>query len=176
MPTTNGLAIKRVKRLGRSLIAAADCYPTCYLTERDFYPLVIAFLNGAGIPCKREFQIESGGVIDFRTGGTNPGLLELVVVPRQFTDKHCTGLQISGHSQKTQSQPSATEPEITKLVKHTSRMAIRCLLIVNFGHQINAQKMAKQYLNKWPANGNHPKVVVAVVSRTHAFHFNVAGP
>jgi hypothetical protein len=81
------LTLKNVKELAASLIDVADRYPKIFVTEVDFYPLVIAFLSWKLKGLRAEAPLEGGQAVDFKVQGTtNPAYLELAVAPRALGD------------------------------------------------------------------------------------------
>ncbi|MCC7541189.1 MAG: hypothetical protein IT379_33530 [Deltaproteobacteria bacterium] len=81
------LTLDDVKRLGAALLDVADRYPTGFVTEIDFYPLVIAFLSWKLAGLKAEARVGGGTAVDFKvTRTTNPAYLELAVAPRILGD------------------------------------------------------------------------------------------
>ncbi|MCC7535016.1 MAG: hypothetical protein IT379_02315 [Deltaproteobacteria bacterium] len=82
------LTLGDVKRLGAALLDIADRYPTGFVTEIDFYPLVIAFLSWKLAGLKAEARGGEGTeAVDFKvTRTTNPAYLELAVAPRVLGD------------------------------------------------------------------------------------------
>jgi hypothetical protein len=54
-PSTNSrqCTTSDVEQLGAALIEVADQYPTRYLTERDFFPLVVAYLHAGSLGSAR---------------------------------------------------------------------------------------------------------------------------
>lgn len=111
--------IRDVEELGKALIAVADEYPTRFLTEKDFFPLVRAYLHGRFPGVESEHRVKSGA-IDFRIGGTNPSLLELAVAPRALADKCHAEQKFPGHGAAPQLCVSQNSPELRKLAREPS--------------------------------------------------------
>jgi hypothetical protein len=81
------LTLGAVKRLASSLIEVADRYPRLFVTEVDFYPLVVAVLSLELKGLQAEAPLEGGQAVDFKVRGTtNPAYLELAVAPRAMGD------------------------------------------------------------------------------------------
>ena len=80
------LTIDDVKAIAAALLIVGNAYPLQFVTEKDFYPLVEAYLFGRMPRVKREHSVEDGR-IDFKIGGTNPAYLELAVTPRPLVDE-----------------------------------------------------------------------------------------
>ena len=87
--------------LGKALMDLGDRYPTRFLTERDFFPLVVAYLHGR-VPNVKPEAIIGDGQVDFRLGGKNGSLIELVVAPRQLRDPNADDVHFPGHKNATQ--------------------------------------------------------------------------
>lgn len=103
------LTIDHVKDLGRMLIEVANLYPTKFLSERDFFPLVVAYLTGR-IPSMESEVSTTEGRIDFQLKGTNPTWLELAVQPRTLADRISPMLSSQVIRQKTHSMPARIGP------------------------------------------------------------------
>jgi hypothetical protein len=52
------LTIADVLDLGRALINTANIYPLSFVTEKDFFPLVVAYLTGRVPALKTEVSTE----------------------------------------------------------------------------------------------------------------------
>ena len=98
--------------LSTALIAVADQYPLSYRTERDFFPLIYAYLHGR-VPHLRAEATQKAGRADFRVGGNNPVYLELAVAPRALIDPYDTTVRFPGNSYKSQLYAAANKPETT---------------------------------------------------------------
>lgn len=142
-PNHKKLTIADVRELGRTLIDISNRYPTTYLTERDFYPLVVAYLLGRVPNFSTEVSVQHGN-IDFHMNGNNPTWLELAVQPRHIEDKHNKLIAFPGHNQKNSLYPSANGPELRKLV-HPSPTKTRFLLLVDLTGAYNPQKLKDAY-------------------------------
>ena len=108
------LTIEDVKTLGATLIEVADLYPLQFRTERDFFPLVLAYLNGR-VPSVETETGTTNGTIDFRIGGPNPAVLELAVAPRALIDPNNPTQQFPGHKAATQLYATQNKTELKKL-------------------------------------------------------------
>lgn len=122
-----------VEDLSHVLIKVADQYPLQYLTERDFYPLVLAYLSGR-VPKLKTEVLKEGSKVDFRVGGTNPAVLELAVRPRVIQDAYCTELEVRGH--KIGGRQHFASQNVTELEKLSgypqSQAKFRYLLLIDF--------------------------------------------
>lgn len=132
-PSTSKLcSTADVSQLGTALIDVADQYPTRFLTERDFCPLVAAYLHGRFPGVSAEHAVKSGA-IDFRIGGTNPSVIELVVASRKLRDAGYTELRFPGHKTGTQLYPTQNTSELKKLgAVPQSQAKLRYLLLLDF--------------------------------------------
>jgi hypothetical protein len=129
---SKSLTRESVEQLGKALVAIADDYPTTFLTERDFFPLVVGYLHGRFPKVSTEHAVDSGK-IDFRIGGTNPSVIELAVVPRHLEDLHRKGLRFPGHNIGTQIYASQNRTELKKLGDvPQERAKKRYLLLLDF--------------------------------------------
>jgi hypothetical protein len=82
---TATLTLGNVKSLAKALIDVADRYPTAFVTETDFYPLVVAFLSWNLKGLETEAPVGGREAIDFKLAKTtNPAYLELAVAPCGF--------------------------------------------------------------------------------------------
>lgn len=137
-----------VAALGKSLIEIADNFPTRFLSERDFFPLVIAYLSGRVPNLTTEVAIEEGD-IDFRTGGPNPALLELAVAPREIRDANRPNLRFPGHGAATQLYASQNNPELKKLFSvPQSKAKNRYLLLLDLRDGHDLKKLEASYRTK----------------------------
>lgn len=114
VPNHRKLCIADVRELGLMLVKVANMYPTKFLTERDFFPLVVAYLTGRFPEIVAEVAV-SEGKVDFQLKGTNPTWLELAVQPRQFSDRNFPNLSFPGTG-KTTLYASQNRSEVRKLV------------------------------------------------------------
>ena len=110
------LTICDVQELGRVLLHVANLYPTSFLTERDFFPLVVTYVTGR-IPSVNTEVASSDGVIDFQIKGTNPTWLELAVQPRALIDANCPDVRFPSHKSRTSLYASQNRSELRKLMK-----------------------------------------------------------
>lgn len=134
------LTIQDVIELGQTLIAVANQYPTRFLTERDFFPLVVTYLTGRVPSLKTEVCTKSGR-IDFHLKGNNPTWLELAVQPRMLVDKKNPDVRFSGHAAMGCLHASQNRPELRKLIKEPKGRT-RFILLVDFhgGYKLNGLK------------------------------------
>ncbi|MBK7014767.1 MAG: hypothetical protein IPH39_04130 [Sulfuritalea sp.] len=132
-----------VYALGRTLIDISNRYPTTFFTERDFYPLVVAYLTGRVPGLDTEVSVR-GGNIDFHMKGTNPTWLELAVQPRHLMDKHNGEIDFPGHKQKNSLYPSANSAELRKLAQ-PSPVKTRFLLLVDLTGAYDPAGLKKAY-------------------------------
>ncbi len=124
--------IPDIEQLGAALIEVADRYPTRYLTERDFFPLIVAYLHGRFPGVSAEHAVDEGA-IDFRLGGTNPSAIELAVAPRMLADSFFTTLHFPGHGKATQLYATQNRTELKKLgAMPQSKAKMRYLLLLDF--------------------------------------------
>ena len=158
------LNITDVLALGRTLIEVADLYPTRYLTERDFFPLVVAYLSGR-VPGIRTEVDSSGGRVDFQLKGTNPTWLELAVQPRTLGDVNYPTLAFPGHNAKTALYAGQNAPELRKLMMEPKGKT-RFLLLVDLHGGYNLAKLENGYKAGAKKNKNGKSVRVVYVSRT----------
>lgn len=155
------LTINDVKELGVALIRVADLYPTQFLTERDFFPLVFAYLSGRVPGIAREVQSKQG-VVDFRIGGTNPTWLELAVQPRQLSDKNYAAQHFPGHSTVNTLYAGQNRTELTKLM-HEHKGATRFLLLLDLSGKYDFESLVQSYRDAGiKIAGTHPVRVVYV--------------
>lgn len=161
-----------VVELGLALIGVGDLYPTRYLTERDFYPLVHAYFRGR-VPAKSEWPTESGPV-DFRFGGTNQALLELAVAPRWLRDGSFTDLEFPGHRKATQLHPSQNRRELKKLLMTGQGQAKkRYLLLIDFMDAHQEVNLRRGYEKEAGGQAGVRPVRIVYVSRVKQFSFPV---
>lgn len=134
------LTIEDVIDLGRALIKVSNAYPTRYLTERDFFPLVVAYLTGRVPSLQAEATTESGR-IDFHLKGTNPTWLELAVQPRSLVDMHNAAVRFPGHTAKGCLYASQNRSELKKLIQQrTGRTRFILLVDLRGGYDLGALK------------------------------------
>ena len=147
------MTIADVLGLGRALIETANLYPTRFLTERDFSPLVAAYLNGR-VPSLKAEVAAKGGTIDFHLKGANPTWLELAVQPRALCDKNFPTLAFSGHRFKNNLYGSQNKAELRKLM-HEPKGKTRFLLLVDLSVGYDTDRLRAGYqreaskLKKW---------------------------
>lgn len=168
------LSVADVVDLGEMLIEIADKYPLDFRTERDFSPLVAAYVRGRVPASTAEFRVDHGA-IDFRFGGTNPCLLELAVAPRALADSHHPEQRFPGHSYATQLYSSQNRAELRKLAAiPQSRARKRFLLLLDL-QNANSRAICDGYKAELPSNGKYHPVHVVYVSRKAHLDFTVGG-
>ena len=124
--------IAAVKKLGQVLVEIARQDPLRCMTERDFGPIVLAYLHAWGSP-RREIKVK-GGRVDFLIGTTNRTFIELAVAPRALRDPNYTGMHFpgAGNAKPTQHYPSQNRTELKKLAAMAqSRAKLRVLLLLD---------------------------------------------
>jgi hypothetical protein len=172
-PSHKKLTISDVCDLGRTLIDISNRYPTTYLTERDFYPLVVAYLTGRVPDFSTEVSVRHGN-IDFHLKGPNPTWLEIAVQPRQMQDKHNMDVEFPGHKQKNSLYPSANSSELRKLVQ-PSPAKTRFLLLVDLTGAYDPGKLKEAYesysLMRKPKHPVSVRVVYCAQKLPDDFHF-----
>lgn len=166
-----------VKSLGAFLVELADKYPLTFLTERDFYPVVIAYLHERVPSVTAEVGVGKGEV-DFRTGGPNAGLLELAVAPRKLADPDDLTLKFPGHSDAAQLYATANKPELEKLKSVPQAQAKnRHLLLLDIQKKHDIDDLKKKYLKECPRGSGGSAVQVCYVKRGDTpKSFPVGGP
>ena len=173
--THKSFIITDVEDLGKTLVRVADLYPLTFLTERDFFPLVVAYLTGRVPGIDTEVGRDEG-VIDFRIGGTNPAALELAVAPRAFNDPNNPSQQVPGHKAKTQLYASANKDELKKLHAIPKTQAKnRYLLLLDLCGSHDLKSLKASYEQHLPKDGSGSAVRVVYVSRTVMGHFQAGG-
>jgi hypothetical protein len=154
-----------VEELGAALIDIANRYPTRFLTERDFYPLVVAYLHGLFPRVKVEHKVRSGA-IDFRLGGMNPSVIELAVAPRALRDANAPDLIFPGHDSATQLYATQNRRELNKLSEvPQSKAKMRYLLLVDFC-AFDQDDMKDKYEREASNLGMRNPVYIVHVSRS----------
>lgn len=165
------LSIADVTDLGRALINVANSYPTRYLTERDFFPLVITYLTGR-IPTLAAEAASSEGVIDFQLKGTNPTWLELAVQPRTIVDVNCPSVKFPGHSAKNALYASQNRPELRKLMlEPKGKTRFLLLLDLTGKYDSSSLKLAYQAEVKKIKKGKSIRIVYVSQDSTKDCHF-----
>lgn len=140
-----------VKRIGRALIHVSNKFPLGYLTEKDYYPLIIMGLKMLGYEFEYEVGVDEGR-IDFKTIGTNPTYLELAVSRRTLIDANFPQLEFVGSSEYSpELHPSQNRKEVNKLRKLDSAKG-RYLLLIDLQKSTETKRMnlKKGYLKEWP--------------------------
>lgn len=170
-----------VKALAGALIEVADRYPTQFVTERDFYPLVEAFLFEPPRQLRAEFRVGGGReAIDFKVSGTtNPAFLELAVAPRVLLDVEAV-LPILEDSvvdddfegvvdhvrrilpDKTQLSRSANAPELRKLSRQGGATKGRFLLLLDLRYHPHDHDDLREQYQEFAAQLPGPETVRVV--------------
>ncbi|MFV0600708.1 MAG: hypothetical protein ACK5NE_02605 [Brachymonas sp.] len=165
------LTIADVQDLGRTLLDVANQYPTRYLTERDFFPLVITYLTGR-IPSVVAEVSSSDGVIDFQLKGNNPTWLELAVQPRAIVDANCPSVKFPGHHFKNALYASQNRSELKKLMQEpTGKTRFLLLLDLTGKYDCNDLKLGYQREAKKFKKGKTIRVVYASQDTSKDCHF-----
>lgn len=154
-----------VKQLGAALIDIADQYPTRFLTERDFFPLVVAYLHGRFPGVSAEHAV-ANGAIDFRLGGMNPSVIELAVAPRALQDAAFTDLHFPGHANAPQLYATQNKTELKKLGAMPQTKAKRRYLILLDFRAFDQGDMKAKYEEQAGKLGLKNPVCVVHVSRS----------
>jgi len=171
------LTIEDVCTLGSALIEIADLYPLTYRTERDFFPLVLAYLHGR-VPCTQTEVGATNGKIDFRIGGPNPAVLELAVAPRALSDPDHPPQTFPGHKLTTQLYASQNRTELQKLKKIPQTKAKnRYLLLLDLRGAHDFVKLKAGYETQLPrfSGGSAVRAVYVKRNQTPAKHFVLGG-
>lgn len=167
------LTIADVTDLGRALIDVANSFPTRYLTEKDFFPLVITYLTGR-IPSLAAEAASSEGVIDFQLKGTNPTWLELAVQPRAIVDANWPSVKFPGHSAKNSLYASQNRSELRKLMlEPTGKTRFLLLLDLTGKYDFPALKLAYQAEAKKIKKGKSIRIVYVSQDESKDRHFVV---
>ncbi len=157
------LTLANVKSLAGALIDVADRYPTTFITERDFYPLVVAFLSWKLNGLQAEASVGGREAIDFKIAKTtNPAYLELAVAPRVLGDVEAPSRRALPN--KTQLYASANESELNKLSKQGKGTKGRFLLLVDLRKKPHTEvELEKNYrpFEKTLTGPNPVKIVYA---------------
>lgn len=153
------LTISDVAALGKVLIAVANLYPTKYLTERDFFPLVVAYLSGR-VPSLVPEVSTSEGRIDFHLKGSNPTWLELAVQPRVLADANYPHVKFPGNGAKGALYASQNRPELRKLMlEKTGKTRFLLLVDLHGGYNLATLKSGYQSEAKKHRKGAPVRVV-----------------
>jgi hypothetical protein len=163
------LTISDVIELGRALIQTANLFPMRFVTERDFFPLVITYLNGRVPAMKAEALTDDRGRIDFRLTGNNPTWLELAVQARAFKDKNYPDVQLPGYS-VTALLASQNKGEIRKLMKE-AKGKTRFLLLLDLNGSYNLRNLESGYRKEAAKHLGGKTIRVIYVSATTEYHF-----
>jgi hypothetical protein len=162
------LTIPDVTDLGRALVTTANLYPMRFVTERDFFPLVVTYLSGRVPALKAEVATDRGR-IDFRLKGNNPTWLELAVQARAFSDKNFPEVQLPGYSVGAL-YASQNRQELRKLMNET-RGKTRFLLLIDLNGGYDLPKLEAAYRNEARTHIHGKPVRVVYVSPTRSHHF-----
>jgi hypothetical protein len=167
------LTIADVQGLGRVLIDVANIYPTRFLTERDFFPLVVTYLTGR-IPSVNTEVASSEGVIDFQLKGSNPTWLELAVQPRALIDADCPAVRFPGHKARNALYASQNRPELRKLMYEEAGLT-RFLLLIDLTGKYDRDALQLGYQREAKKNkkGKTIRLVYASQDSSKDFHFVV---
>jgi len=165
------LNIQDVIDLGTTLIKTADLYPMQFVTEKDFFPLVVAYLTGR-VPALETEVATKDGRIDFQLKGTNPTWLELAVQPRHFVDKNAPDLRLPGYT-RVSLPASQNRRELQKLMNAPTGKT-RYLLLVDLNGGYKRATLIKQYKAEAAKITQGKTVRVVYVSRKDPFHFKAA--
>lgn len=165
------LTINDVLELGRTLIDTANLYPTRFLTERDFFPLVVAYLSGRVPSLKAEVSTKEG-TIDFHLKGANPTWLELAVQPRTLCDKNFPYVTFAGHKFKNNLYGSQNRAELRKLMLEPKGKTRFLLLVdLSIGYEVGKLKAGYRREAKKLKKGKSVRVVYAAQDWKRSFHF-----
>lgn len=167
------LTLGDVKALGSALVEVADRYPTRFLTEIDFYPLVVAFLAWKAPELSAEFPVGNKRAIDFKVHGTsNPAFLELAVAPRVLGDLELD--QPKKFPNKTQLYATQNRSELRKLSKEGGATKGRFLLLVDLRADVHdVSSLKKKYKAEQPKLPGGEVVNVVYVHRSLADAVNI---
>jgi len=169
------LTIADVQDLGRVLIDVSNLYPTRFLTERDFFPLVVTYLTGR-IPSVDTEVAASEGTVDFELRGNNPTWLEIAVQPRSIVDSNCPDVKFPGHKWRTALYASQNRTELRKL-RYEKRGKTRFLLLVDLTGRYDLATLRGGYLKEvrgqGPRKGKPVRVVLSTQDPSKDGHFIV---
>lgn len=172
-PLHKKLTIDDVVGLGQALMEVAYWYPTRFLTERDFFPLVMAYLSGR-IPYLNREVAATEGVVDFRIGGNNPTWLELAVQPRQLIDVNNKTLRFPGHSAVNSLYAGQNKTELGKLMKQPTGTT-RFLLLLDLTGRYDLKALVAGYKQLGKSiGGRFPvRVIYVTIDPKRTIHFLV---
>lgn len=170
-PKHKKLNIADVQDLGRVLISIANLYPTRFLTERDFFPVVVAYLTGR-IPSIETEVASAEGTIDFVLAGNNPTLLELAVQPRTLLDINCPNVKFPGHGCKNALYASQNRSELRKLRKGKTGVT-RFLLLVDLTGKYDTASLKAGYAKETKnlGEGKAIRVIYSSQDESQNTHF-----
>ena len=157
------LTIADVVSLGETLVQVSNMYPTRYLTERDFFPLVVAYLSGR-VPALVPEVSTAEGRIDFHLKGNNPTWLELAVQPRVLVDLNNPNVVFSGNSTKGCLYASQNRSELRKLM-YAPTGSTRFLLLVDLHGGYNTSTLKAGYKTEAAKFKNGKPVRVVYISQ-----------
>jgi hypothetical protein len=159
--------------LGAALIATADLYPLTFVTERDFFPLVVKYLRGRVPTLRAEARITAKGRIAFRLGGNNPTWLELAVQARAYADKNHPKLKMPGY-QRNSLLASQNRAELRKLMTEPKGKT-RFLLLVDLNGQYDLSGLEADYRDEANKNIGGKTVRIVYTSRRRTLNFCASG-
>ena len=160
-----------VVELGKALIQTANRFPMRFVTEKDFSPLVITYLNGR-VPAMKPEAITDRGRIDFCLTGNNPTWLELAVQARAFKDANRSDVQMPGYS-VTSLLASQNRGEIRKLIKEP-RGKTRFLLLLDLNGGYDLGKLKSGYQKEAAKHRCGKTIRVVYVSAQTDCHFKAS--
>ena len=164
------LTIADVHALGKTLIEVADMYPLSFVSEKHFFPLVVAYLSGR-VPALEPEVETKGGRIDFHLKGSNPCLLELAVQSRRLQDVNCKEIYFASENARPL-YAANNRTELTKLIKSTGART-RFLLLVDLQGNYDFATLKAGYVAAAARIAGSNSVRVVYVSRTsdESYHF-----
>ncbi len=172
-PTHKILNIQDVQQLGRVLVHVANVYPTRFLTERDFFPLVVTYLTGR-LPSVVPEVASSEGIIDFQLKGNNPTWLELAIQPRRIIDPNFPNVLFPGHNRANALYASQNRSELKKLMFAPTGKTRFLLLVDLVGtYDPNTLKSAYRAEGKKNKKGQAIRVVYSSQDSSMDTHFVV---
>jgi hypothetical protein len=137
------LNIQGVIDLGRALINTSNRYPMRFVTERDFFPLVVTYLSGRVPGLNVEVSTASGRRIDFRLMGNNSTWLEIAVQPRAFADMNFPNRALPGYARGSL-RADQNRSELKKLIAE-QRGKTRFLLLIDLNGGYDEKKLKLGY-------------------------------
>lgn len=162
------LTTQDVIDLGQALLKTSNLYPLRFVTERDFFPLVVTYLNGRVPALETEVSTDHGR-IDFQLKGNNPTWLELAVQSRALTDKNCPNIEFPGTDLGTL-YASQNRNELQKLMTEPKGKT-RFLLLLDLNGGYNFPKLKSDYRAEALDIAGRKSVRVVYVSPNGPEHF-----